>query len=544
MPSFKDLQYTLRTLRKSPTFTCVVILTMALGIGANTAVFSIVYALLLRPLPYQDSAHIVRLFEARTPNDGSSMSGVAPANFLDWKSQNRAFESVAASVGFHYNLTGAGSPEHVFGNAVSAEWFAVLKAHPLLGRTFLAEEDRAGAAPAVLLSENLWRRRYQADPSILGKTLGVNGDAFTVVGVMPAGTDFNEERQNVELWVPLQRQIRPDRMMWRDSRFLEVIARLKPGVTPVEATEDLNRVMRGIHGEHPGADVFGAAAILPLQKYLTGDMQSTLLVSLGTVALVLLVACANIANLMLVRMTGRTRELAIRMALGATTARLMRQLAAEGVCLGVTAGLLGLGVALAGKKLLLFLLPWVPEVAHIEISVPALLFALAISILTGMIFGLVPALLVVRSRLQDLLRRSSGTATGDTRGRYVRHALAIAEIACSLVLLAGTGLLVRSLSALQHVSLGFATDHRIAVRMSLPRIKYQTDASVVDFYQQVSRKVRALPGVDDAAVAYPLPMDGGHFSLTFTLLSGKQLNDAALRLIDSRYFPVTAIPLL
>lgn len=549
MPSSKDLQYTLRTVRKSPGFTLVVILTMALGIGANTAVFSIVYAVLLRPLPFPDSAHILNLCETKIPYDYENLAGVAPANFLDWQEKNRSFDEIAASVEFNYNLTGKGSPEQVVGNAISTDWFKVLRVQPELGRVFLPEEDRSSAAPVVLLSDRLWRRRFSADPGIVGKTIGINGDGFMVVGVMPPGADYNEQRGNVQLWIPVEKQIRPDRMMWRDARFLNVIGRLKSGISIKQGSDDLNRIAAQIREAHSGLDIYGAVTILPLQRALNGDQQHTLFVSLGIVALVLLVACANVANLMLVRVTGRSRELAVRLALGATPGRLMKQLATEGICLGLLSGLLGIAFAIGGKKFLLFLLPWqAPEVSKIELSVPALLFTLALSVLTGMVFGMVPGMLSVRRKLQFQLLRVSGTATGDRSGRIVRHGLAVVEIACSLVLLAGAGLLVRSFYALQHVMLGFSTDHRVSVRIALPRIKYQTDANVVNFFEQVSRKVRDLPGVEDAAIGFPLPLDGGNFASTFKIISEKQLpdqyNEAELRLIDSHYFSTMGVPLL
>jgi predicted permease len=292
MSLLQDLFYTFRSLRKAPGFSLVVMVTLALGIGANTAVFSMIDVLLLRPLPYPDPGHLLRLSETKTPGDSSTLADVSPANFIDWQKQSRAFTGMAASSGFHYNLTGNGQPEHVWGAGSSAGWFNVLGVHAEHGREFRPEDDAPAAAPVVILSDKLWRRRFNADPAIVGKVIGLNGGPFTVIGIMPPKTDYREE---IELWVPLQQQIRPDRMLWRDSRFLQVIARAKPGVTTAQAYDDLNRVAAALRQAHTAGDVYGGAAIMPLQKSLTGDMRQMLLVSFAIVGLVLLVVCANVA---------------------------------------------------------------------------------------------------------------------------------------------------------------------------------------------------------------------------------------------------------
>jgi MacB-like periplasmic core domain len=262
MSLLQDLSYTINSLRKALGFSLVVIVTLALGIGANTAVFSMIDVLLLRRLPYPDSGHLVQLLETKTANDSAAPSPAAPATFIDWSEQSRTFTSMAASEGFHYSLTGNGVPEQVWGGAASAEWFRVLGVHPELGRDFLSEEDRPSAAPAVLLSDRLWRRKYQADVGIVGKTIGINGALFTVIGIMPEKADYHEAN---ELWIPLQKQIRPDRMLLRDSRFLDVVARIKPGLTPAQATDDLNRISASVRAAHPTGYIYAAAAIVPLQ---------------------------------------------------------------------------------------------------------------------------------------------------------------------------------------------------------------------------------------------------------------------------------------
>jgi putative ABC transport system permease protein len=547
MSLLQDLSYTLSSLRKAPGFSFVVVLTLALGIGANTAVFSMIDVLLLRPLPYPDSRHLLRLFETKTANDSTTMSDLSPANFIDWQQQSRSFAGMAASEGFRYSLTGNGSAEQVWGAAASAEWFGVLGVHPALGRDFRPEDDHPSAAPTVLLSDGLWRRKYQADETIVGKTIRINGDSFTVIGVMPAKADFRE--QELALWIPLQKQIRPDRMLWRDARFLAVVARIKTGFTEAQAKDELNRIAASIRAAHPTGGIYGAAAIAPLQESINAELRPMLLVSLATVALVLLVACANVTNLMLLRVTARTRELAIRMALGAKPRNLIRQLVVEGICLGAAAGVAGLAIGAAGKKILLWQLEWQsPELSAVNLSWPVLLFTFGVSVVAGIVFALVPALTVVRAEMHDLLRRASSTTTVDVKGRRLRQGFVIAEIACSLVLLTGTGLLVRSLQSLHHVSFGFNTDHRVIVAISVPRTKYQRDPDVVRFYQQVVDKVRALPGVMDATFTYGIPLDGGTFGGSFQKIENgsleEQFNDIELRLSDSHTLSAFSIPLL
>jgi putative ABC transport system permease protein len=545
MSLLQDLFYTLRLLRKAPGFSLVVIVTLALGIGANTAVFSMIDVLLLRPLPYPDSGHLLRLSETKTPGDSSTIADVSPANFIDWQAQSRAFTGMAASEGFHYNLTGNGQPEHVWGGASSAQWFSVLGVHAALGRDFLPEEDAPAAAPVVILSDQLWRRRFNADRSIVGKVIGLNGGPFTVIGVMPPKADYREEN---EIWVPLQQQIRADRMLFRDARFLQVIARAKRGVTMAQANDDLNRVAAALRQSHTVGNIYGGAAIMPLQKSLTGDMEQMLLVSFAIVGLVLLVVCANVANLMLLRITGRSRELAIRLALGAKPINLVRQLALEGICLGTAAGIAGLAIGAAGKKLLLWQLGWQsPDLMAANLSWAVLLFTFGVCVIAGIVFALVPALAVVRAERHDMLRRASSGTTVDVKGRRLRKALAIAEIACSVVLLAGTILVARSFQTLRHVPLGFDIDHRVEVALPLPRIRYQRDSDVSRFYQQVTEKVRALPGVMDATATHVLPLNDG-FGVTFQLVednaAAKEFHDVALRLSDSHMLSALNIPLL
>src|SRR6185437_13200834 len=368
-------------------------------------------------------------------------------------------------------------------------------------------EDSPAGAPVVILSDKLWRRRFGSDPEIVGKAIGLNGDSFTVIGIMQSQSALNPE---VELWVPLQRQIRPDRMLWRDSRFLQVLARPKPRVSRKQAAADLNRVASAIRRAHPAGDFYGAAVVIPLQEELTGGMRKILLVSFATVLLVLLVASLNVANLMLLRVTGRTREFATRLALGARPADLIRQLLIEGVCLGVAAGVVGLAFGQAGKKIVLWLLAWQsPELSAIDLSWQVLLVTFAIAVLAGGTFALLPGVAVTRLKNSDLLRRAFLSRTVDVQGRRLRQGFVIAEIACSIVLLAGAGLLVRSFQKLRHQPLGFQTDHRTVV-------------------------VFPLPLSDPFGVSFKAPQD----------TSVDPFNVAGLRLADSHVFAALGIPLL
>ncbi|HEV2118260.1 MAG TPA: ABC transporter permease, partial [Terriglobales bacterium] len=315
MKLWNEFIYSLRMLRKTPGVSLLVVFTLALGMGATTAVFSVIYAVLLKPLPYPDSGHIVALYEIKTAHDEASQSDVAPGNFLDWREQNRSFSAIAGFAGFHYILTGDGAPQHLWGGAVSAGWWKVFGVRPEIGRVFTAEEDRPNAPQVAVLTDRLWRTSFRADPRIVGRPIRLNGEAYTILGVMPP--DPTTLHTEIDFWTPLQRQILPQRMLWRDSRFLRTFARLRPGISLQQAADDLNRISATIQREHRDADVYGGAMARPLRQMLTGDVRGQLFVAFAVVALLLLVACTNVANLMLVRVSNRARELAIRTALGA-----------------------------------------------------------------------------------------------------------------------------------------------------------------------------------------------------------------------------------
>ena len=546
MKLWNEFIYSLRMLRKTPGASLLVVLTLALGMGATTAVFSIIYAALLKPLPYPDSGRIVALYESKTAHDEASQSDVAPGNFLDWREQSRSFSALAGFAGFHYILTGDGAPQHLWGGAVSAGWWKVFGVQPEIGRVFTAEEDRPSSPQVAVLSDRLWRRRFHADPQVVGRSIRLNGVPYAVLGVMPP--DPTTLHTEIDFWTPLERQILPQRMLWRDSRFLRTFGRLRPGISLQQATDDLNRISAVIQRQHPTADVYGGAMVTPLRRMLTGDVRGQLFVAFAVVVLLLLVACTNVANLMLVRISNRGRELAIRTTLGARPQHVLRQLLIESLSLALCAGVAGLALASvliqvvrhSGEAQMLEL-----GLAQINPYVIAFMFALAI--LSGVIFAVAPAMPVLRSNAEDVLRKASLTVTAHRGHRRLRHGIAVAEIACSLVLLAGAGLLLRSLAALERAPLGFSTAHRALASISLPRMKYQQDRDVIRFYEKVVDRVRAIPGVSDAAVIDPPPLYDDEFGTSFVIpgaAGSPQYEPVRLRLTDAHYFSVLKIPLL
>ncbi|HZI17771.1 MAG TPA: ABC transporter permease [Pyrinomonadaceae bacterium] len=499
---WQDLRYGLRTLAKNPGFTAVAVIALALGIGANSAIFSVVNTVLLRPLPYKDPDRLVVVWEDRSKN-GYPRDTPAAGNYVDWRDQNQVFEGMAAVANQSFNLTGSGEPERIDGRNVSAGLFPLLGVEPQLGRGFLPEEDQPGAGRVVVLSHGLWQRRFGADPSIVGRELTLNGVSHTVVGVMPAGFQFPTPED--QLWVPIA--FTSQEAANRGRHYLQVFARLKPGVGMEQAQAEMNTISARLQQQYPNTNTNVGAAIVPLHEQLVGDIRPALLLLLGAVGFVLLVACANVANLLLARAAARQKEVALRVALGANRARLLRQFLTESVLLALLGGAVGLLLALWGVNLLRAFMPeGVSQARAVAVDARVLGFTLLVSVLTGLAFGLVPALQASRFNLNETLKEGGRDAAGGRRGGRVRSALVVMEVAVSLVLLIGAGLLINSFLRLRSVDPGFHTENLLTMKVVLPQTKYPDQARRTAFYNELLERVRSLPGVKSAAVATNLPL--------------------------------------
>lgn len=542
-----QLRQTLRRLWKSRGFSFSVILTLGLGIGATTAVFSIIYAVLLRPLPYFKPAALMSVSASTTPNDETTAYGFSPANFTDFRAQNRSFTDLAAYFAMHYTLNAHGEPKLHEGTAVSASLFDILGVRPILGRNFRPEEDNYSAQHVVILSHHVWAEEFLGDPKIVGKPVVLNGESFYVVGVMPPGLNVSDE-DHADLWIPLQQQIRPDRMLWRDQAFLEVVGRLRPGATIDQARADMNRIAAQLHAQYPMVANNGSGAVvIPLQQYLNAPARNSLLLSLGIVGFVLLIANANVAILMLARVTARMRELSVRRALGASGWQILSDVLLESVTLGVLSGVAGVILAASARAPLLHFFPDHDSFKFIGINSVVLTFVAGISVLAGLGFGLIPALVVLRRDIQHVLRNGGNTSTMDAHGRRLRHLLIVGEISLSIVLLFGTGVLMRSILALQRRPLGFRTDHVLVSYVPMPRTRYQNNDNVVEFFDKVMRQLRGAPGLQAVGLVHPFPFrgcGGDAFRITGRSFAPGEYENGCLEFIDEGYFSVFDIPLL
>ncbi|HLG98278.1 MAG TPA: ABC transporter permease [Bryobacteraceae bacterium] len=499
MSSFiADLRYALRLLRQSPGFTLIAICALALGIGANTAIFSTVSAVILRPLPYPDPDRVVMVFEDAA-SIGFAHNTPAPANFFDWRDQNHSFIDMAATRSRTRAVTGDGAAEQLAGFAATPNFFSVLDVRPIIGRTFTDSEDRDDAHVAVI-SYGLWQRRYAGAPAILNRTILLDGANYQVIGVMSRDFVFRDRRRDFFIPIHVTPQFRGN----RDSHYLSVVARLKPGVTIKQASDDMLAIANHLKQLYPNSNRYTGAAVVPIKEDVLGRTRTALIVLMSAAGFVLLIACANLASLLLARAVARKRELAVRAALGAGRGRLVRQMITEGTLLSVLGGAAGLVLSLAGMRILAALVPeGLPLSAQPQVDPLMLLFTLALSLLTGLLFSIVPAFQAARASVNEALKQG-GRSGADVRSRATRDALVVFEVAAALVLLTGAGLMIQTMAKLRGVDLGFRSDHLLTLRTALGP-KYRDNARALDYQRRVLEQAAALPGVQATAFGSTLP---------------------------------------
>lgn len=553
---WRDTIYGLRVMRKSPGFIAIAILALALGVGANTAIFSIVNAMLLHPLNYDDPDRLMMVWEKSAKRGFGEIPTSLP-NFTDLRTDGKSFEDLGAFVDSSFNLTGGEQPERVIGVRVTATFLSMLGTRPMLGRLFLAGEDQSGAGRVLILSHHLWQRNFGANQNLVGKTVALNGDSYTVVGVMPpdfklpppfsatiASSQYAMPR--ADFWVPLT----PDALSQaRDARTYFMIGRLKPGVTQVAAQAEMNLIASRLQKENPSIDADMEVSVIPLRQQVTGDIRLALIVLFGAVGCVLLIACANVANLLLAKASGRQKEVAIRITLGATRARIVRQLLTESMLLGLAGGVLGsLLAVLVLRQLVIFSPASVSMPENIGIDRQVLAFTLLLSLFTSLIFGLAPALAASKSDLNETLKEGGRGNTGSSAQNRMRGLLVIAEVAVALVLLIASGLMIKSFMRLQNVNPGFNTENLITLELELPESKYAGKDRQTAFQRQLVQHVADIPGVQSAATVDNLPFSGSEFNISLSMegqpaLGASERPRAFVRRVSENYFDTMKIPL-
>jgi len=538
----QDLLYALRRLRKAPGFTAVAVVTLALGIGANSAIFSVVNGVLLRPLPYPESDRLVGMYHV---SDGrrTTMSG---PNFIDAVHAATSLESAAAVYSASATLTGdGGEPSQLDVARVSASLFTVLRVGPALGRAFNADEDTPGKADVVVLSYALWQGRFGGDPRVIGRRIQLDGVACEVIGVMPPGFSYPSDRQ---AWLPIPYDngfVSTQRAAW----YLRAIARLKPGVTPAQSAAELETIGRNLARQYPDANEGVGMTTFPLHEAMVGDIRQSVLILLGAVGLVLLIACANVANLLLARSAARESEMAVRTALGARRGRLVRQLLTESVILSMAGGGLGLLLGVWGAAFLVSLKPQgIPRLDAVAVDTTVILFTFGIAVVTGLLFGAVPAFQATRGGLSASLKAGGRGAVTNRGGARVRGVLVVVEMALAVMLLAGAGLLMRSFVRLQSVNPGFDATRTLSFELSLPRARYAEQPAQVAFFDQLLPRLRALPGVRASEAVTMLPLTASNFNISFEIVGRPPVPLALqpsmeVRVATPGYFGAMAIPI-
>jgi putative ABC transport system permease protein len=542
---FDEIRYSIRTMLKNPSFTAVAVLTMALGIGATTAIFSVLDAVLLQPLPYPEADRLVALWEARESRPGRQ-SNISLPDFLDWRAQNGSFESASAYTESTLTRTGDGEPEHLSSAVVSVEFFRTLDVAPALGPGFAPDNETYGNHRVAVISDGYWQRSFGADPNVVGRQIALDGQNYPIVGVLPAGFRVPLFAEEPEVWVPLTYQ--QEDLDERGAHYLRVVARLKPGVDLARARTDMGALSSRLAELYPGDNTGHSAGMGSLRDEIVGDVRPLLLVLLGAVALVLLIACANVANLLLARATVRHREVAVRLALGAGRWRLIRQFLVESVIIAVIGGAIGLALAAWGVDALVAMnAEGLPRTAEIGIDMRVLFFTLAITVVTGIAFGLVPALHASDVGLNDALKES-GRSVAAGRNR-ARSTFVVVQVALSLVLLVGSGLLLRSLYMLQTVDHGFDSDNVLTMYLSLPEATYPDSEQQLPFVRALGERLQEIPGVTASGLVLPLPYSDTTVNFSYRVDDepegvGAQSKAASWRGATPGYFRALGIPVV
>jgi predicted permease len=549
MLSLHQLRHALRSLYKRRTVSAIIILVLALGIGANTAIFSVVNAVLLEPLPYDQPDRLVQLWHVPPPKafPGFTKFAISPANFLDWQAQNHVLESMALFHDGAFTLTGNGEPQSIPGEEVGPEFFSVLRVNPLKGRLFNSEDGKGQSGQVVVISEPFWRTKLNSDASVIGRILRINGQPYSVVGVIPVKSIFPPDNPAPQVWTCLQWDAK-ERLVRGTHDYLG-IGRLKPGVSIDQANSELGMISHRLEQQYPSDDTGWGAKVVPLRDGLVGDVRPALLVLLGAVAFVLLIACANVMNLVLATTLARRKELAIRTALGASRADLIRQVLVETILLALLGGALGVFLAKFGITLIVnFLSNELPRMHEIGIQGTVLLFTLGVSVITGLVAGIFPAWRFAKADINDALKQGLGKTDSDSGGMRTRNALVIVEVALSLMLLVGAGLMIRTFYHLQHVDIGVDPHNVLTMFLPLPKTSYAKAEQQRGLYNQVLDKTRALPGVESATIVNSLPLQGG--STQPILIEGRPVVQMAdqpevpVRNIGTQYLKTMHIPLL
>ncbi len=548
---WQDMRFGARMLLKNPMVTLVAVIALTLAVGANTAIFSVVHGVLLSTLPYAEAEQLVIVWENRQSGKGNPQNVINLGNFFDWKDQNNVFSDMAAFFDLNRNLTGDGEPEEVPGQIATTNLFSLLGVKPIQGRTFAPDDGQPGQPKVVVIGYDLWQRRFGGDPHIVGRKITINNEQSAIIGVLPADVGWHVQKGSMirkapEIWSPWQVS---NELRERKGRFARAVGRLKPGVTLAQAQNEMNIIGARLEQQYPEFNTNWGVTVVPLRTQFTVEIRRPLLILLGAVGFVLLIACANVANLLLARGATRRKEIALRAGLGATRWRIARQLLTESVLLSALGGVFGLLLAWWGTKALIAMSPpGLMDLRNIAVNLPVLGFTFGLTLLTGIIFGLLPALEAARFDLTDSLKEGGKNIGGGARSHRLRNLFVVTEVALALVLLVGAGLLVKSFSRLQSVEPGFEPNNLLTLQLNLPGRKYDTDPKVINFYRQAIEQLQAVPGVEVVGAINYLPFNGPHSGTNIEiegqpkLPPGQELGTGVC-VTNANYFQAMHIPL-